>query len=134
MQSKLNPYISFKGKAREAMEFYHGIFGGELDLKTFTEFGLQNENPDGIMHATLTVNDQPLIMGSDALSDVPQGFALVLNGASVTADEVHEYFEKLSENAEVVRQIQKEMWGDEYGELVDRFGVRWMFNITGGQA
>ena len=134
MQSKLNPYISFKGKAREAMEIYHGIFGGELDLKTFTEFGLQNENPDGIMHATLTVNDQPLIMGSDALSDVPQGFALVLNGASVTADEVHEYFEKLSENAEVVRQIQKEMWGDEYGELVDRFGVRWMFNITGGQA
>lgn len=134
MQSTLNPYVSFKGKAREAMEFYHSIFGGELDLKTFAEFGLQNDHPQGIMHATLMVDGQALLMGSDALDEAPRGFALVLNGTSTTGDEVRQQFTKLSDGAEVVREIQKEMWGDEYGELVDKFGVRWMVNIAGEQA
>ena len=53
MASRLNPYISFKGNAREAMEFYTSVFGGELTTSTFGEYGDTGPSADGIMHAQL---------------------------------------------------------------------------------
>ena len=32
MASRLNPYISFEGTARQALEFYKSVFGGELSV------------------------------------------------------------------------------------------------------
>jgi PhnB protein len=34
MQSRLNPYLSFKDNAREAMQFYQSVFGGNLTVST----------------------------------------------------------------------------------------------------
>jgi len=34
MATTLNPYLNFRGNAREAMEFYEGIFGGTLTVAT----------------------------------------------------------------------------------------------------
>ncbi len=53
MATRLNPYISFNGNAREALEFYKGIFGGTLALSTFGEFGNPGEGGDKIMHGML---------------------------------------------------------------------------------
>ena len=39
MASRLNPYISFSDNARQALEFYAGVFGGTLVMNTFGEFG-----------------------------------------------------------------------------------------------
>ncbi|MEU2632322.1 VOC family protein, partial [Kitasatospora sp. NPDC007106] len=52
MASRLNPYISFDGDARQAMEFYQGVFGGDLDLNTFGQFNPDQtgEMADRIMH------------------------------------------------------------------------------------
>jgi PhnB protein len=30
--------------------------------------------------------------------------------------------------------LEKQMWGDEFGQCVDRFGISWMVNITQAQA
>lgn len=128
MQYSLNPYISFKGRAREAMTFYQSVFGGELKLTTFAEFGINDAPADGVMHGELAVDGRALVMGSDAFDDVPQGFALALGGSDSQA--LHDVFEKLSDDATNVREIRQEAWGDEYGELVDKFGVRWMVNIA----
>ena len=38
MGTLLNPYLSFDGTAREAMEFYQGVLGGDLDVMTFGEY------------------------------------------------------------------------------------------------
>ena len=45
MPSRLNPYLSFDGKAREAMDFYHDVFGGEMTAQTFAEGGM-SQGPD----------------------------------------------------------------------------------------
>ena len=54
MTSRLNPYISFNGNAREAMEFYRRVFGGTLTLNTFGEYG-SPDSPEAekIMHSML---------------------------------------------------------------------------------
>jgi hypothetical protein len=51
MVSRLNPYLSFNGNARRAMEFYASVFGGKLAFNTFAEFGAE-DSPDAdlIMH------------------------------------------------------------------------------------
>src|SRR5690606_33143656 len=66
MASLLNPYLSFDGDARQALEFYKDVFGGELRLNTFGEVGHPGaENSDKIMHGMLTTTEGFTLMGSD---------------------------------------------------------------------
>lgn len=125
MSYSLQPYISFKGRTREAMTFYQGVFGGRADIVPFSQFGIPHDPADGVMHAALVVDDKTLFMGSDAMGETPAGIALSLSGSS---DELRALFAKLADGAADVRELQIEQWGAEYGELVDKFGVRWMFN------
>lgn len=127
MSYSLQPYISFRGRAREAMTFYHEVFGGRLDIVPFSQFGIPHEPADGVMHSALVVDDKTLIMGSDAMEEAPAGIALSLSG---TGDELRELFAKLADGAQNVRELQQEQWGAEYGEVLDKYGVRWMFNVV----
>ncbi len=131
----LNPYLCFEGNAREAMETYREIFGGKLDINTFGEFGApehegQPAPADGIMHAQLATDDGFTLMASD----VPPGMDPWGNGAiSLSGDEkdaLTRYFEALSEGGQVQMPLERQMWGDVYGQCVDRFGVTWMVNIS----
>jgi len=131
--TRLNPYLSFDGQARQAMEFYQSVFGGELRMNTFGEFGMQDTpQADQIMHAQLETDAGYTIMAADT----PPG-AEVRAGSSITVslsgdDEVlREYFAKLAEGGKVGTPLEKQMWGDEYGDLTDRFGVSWMVNLGG---
>lgn len=131
MSYSLQPYISFKGRAREAMTFYERVFGGHADIVTFGQFDVPGAPADGVMHSALVVGDETLIMGSDAMSETPAGIALSLSAPSA---ELHELFAKLSSGATDVHELKTEQWGAEYGELVDTFGVRWLFNGVPGDA
>jgi predicted 3-demethylubiquinone-9 3-methyltransferase (glyoxalase superfamily) len=56
--SNLNPYISFRDNARQAMAFYQDVFGGNLTLNTFGEYGDPNApGADNIMHAQLQTDN-----------------------------------------------------------------------------
>jgi PhnB protein len=130
--SRMNPYVMFDGNAREAMEYYNGIFGGQLTLATFGQYGMDDAtNNDKIMHAQLETDRGFTLMASD----VPPGtehapgnnIAVSLSGED--ADELRGYWEKLSEGATVPVPLEKQMWGDEFGMCVDRFGIPWMVNI-----
>lgn len=127
MSYSLQPYVSFKGRAREAMSFYHEVFGGQLDIVPFSQFGIPHEPADGVMHSALVVDGTTLIMGSDAMEEMPAGIALSLSGAG---DELRDIFAKLADGAQDARELQQEQWGAEYGEVLDKFGVRWMFNVV----
>ena len=133
MASRLNPYISFKGNAREAMEFYTSVFGGELTTSTFGEYGDTGPNADGIMHAQLETPSGYTIMASDT----PDGMAYQ-PGTNITvslsgddSDELRDYWTKLSDGGTVSMPLEKQMWGDEFGQLTDRFGIGWLVNISG---
>jgi len=132
----LNPYLQFDGTAREAMENYRDIFGGQLDVNTFGDFGGGDEThgapADGIMHAQLTTDLGFTLMGSDlppGLGGVPENGSVSLSGDE--GDILRGYFEKLSDGGTVTMPLEKQMWGDEFGMCVDRFGISWMVNIAG---
>jgi PhnB protein len=135
--SRLNPYISFPGSAREAMEFYQRVLGGSLTLSTFGEFGAQDTpDADKIMHGMLTTDSGFTLMGADTppgMEHTPgNNIAVSLSGDD--ADELRGYWEKLSDGGTVSVPLEKQMWGDEFGMCVDRFGVGWMVNIGRPQA
>jgi len=137
MAAILNPYISFPGTAREAMEFYHGVFGGDLRSNTFGEFGAADAgHADQIMHSQLTTDTGFTIMAADTppgMSHNPgDNISISLSGDD--ADQLHGYWEKLSDSGTVTMPLEKQMWGDEFGMCVDRFGVAWMVNITQPQS
>ena len=133
MASRLNPYLIFSGNARDAMEFYASVLGGELTLSTFGEMGGSgSENPDHIMHGQL-VNDRGYwLMGADSApgtEGTPANSPVSISGDE---DDLRGYFEALSDGGQVSVPLEKQMWGDEFGMVTDRFGVTWMVNI--GQA
>ena len=136
MASTLNPYLSFRDNAREAMEFYQAALGGDLESNTFGEYG----NPDApeanlIMHARLNTAAGFTLMGADTppgMEHTPGG-AITVSLSGDDAAELRGYWDKLGEGATVTVPLEKQMWGDEFGMLVDRFGIGWMVNIAGGQ-
>ncbi len=134
MASVLNPYISFPGTAREAMEFYRDVFGGNLTLNTYGEQGGQDApTPDNIMHGSLETDRGFMLMGADTppgMEHTPgNNIAISLSGDD--GDELRGYWEKLSAGGTVTVPLEKQMWGDEFGMCVDRFGIGWMVNIAG---
>ena len=135
-QPHLSPYLSFKdGKCAEAMKFYNGILGGKLNLMTFGEAPVEStdKNRDLIMHGALE-NDTLSFFGSDAMRDneiiVGNNVQLSINGTDEA--KLTEYFNGLAENGEVDHPLKKEFWGDHFGMLTDKYGIRWMINIGEG--
>ncbi|RKR87671.1 PhnB protein [Micromonospora pisi] len=133
MVSRLNPYINFNGNARQAMEFYRAVFGGELRLITFGESGaVGGGDAEGIMHGMLETPSGFTLMGSDT----PPGMAynpgdnITVSLSGEDGDELRGYWEKLIEGGAVSVALEKQMWGDEFGACVDRFGTPWMVNIS----
>ncbi|TDV52151.1 VOC family protein [Actinophytocola oryzae] len=133
MASRLNPYISFAGNARQAMEFYEQVFGGTLALNTFGEFGGE-EQADKIMHGMLETPGGYTIMGADNPPGQPHqpGNNIAVSLSGDDADELRGHWNRLSEGATVTVPLEKQMWGDEFGMLTDKFGISWMVNIAQG--
>jgi PhnB protein len=133
MSSQLNPYLNFNGNARQALEFYASVFGGDLTLSTFADFGAQGTpDADRIMHGQLQTDAGYTIMGADVTSDMAYqpmaGFSVSLSGDD--ADTLRGYFEKLSANGTTTMPLQKQVWGDEFGMCIDQFGTSWLVNIS----
>jgi PhnB protein len=133
MTSRLNPYISFQSDARQAMEFYRQVFGGTLNLSTFGEFG-QADSPDAdkIMHAQLETDRGFTLMGADTPTGMQyeSGSQITVSLSGDDGDDLRRYWEKLADGGTVAMPLEKQAWGDEFGMVVDRFGVPWMVNIT----
>jgi PhnB protein len=135
--TRLNPYISFKDNARQAMQFYESVFGGTLTLNTFGEFGQQDSAvADKIMHAMLETDSGLTLMGADTPPGMEHtaGNNMTVSLSGDDVDQLRGYWEKLSDGGTVMMPLEKQMWGDEFGMCIDRFGVPWMVNIAQPQA
>ena len=132
----LNPYLSFDGNARDAMEFYKSIFGGELNVMTFGDMGATEHEgqaipADGVMHAQLETTEGFTLMASDHVGGTPatpNGHISLSGGES---DLLHGYFDRLAEGGTVDVPLEKAPWGDEFGQVKDQYGVNWLVNIAG---
>jgi len=138
MQSQLNPYLSFRDNAREAMEFYKTVFGGKLEMQTFKEYhASQDPSEDNkIMHAMLTADNGIVFMASDTPNSMEYrtgtNMSMSLSGDNET--ELRGYYEKLSAGGTIGMPLEKAPWGDTFGMVTDKFGVSWLVNIAGQKA
>lgn len=138
MTARLNPYFNFHGQAREAIEFYHSVFGGELNVMTFGDMGgmgVPESEHHLVMHSDLTVNEGVTIMAADQATGAPEGH---VNGwTSLSGDDeplLRGWWDGLAAGGEVTLPLEQAPWGDFYGQLTDKFGLAWMFNIAGTPA
>ena len=133
--TRLNPYLGFRDSARQAMEFYKSVFGGELTLSTFGELQA-SEDPaeqDKIMHSQLVTDNGLTLMGSDTPNsmDYTRGSNYSVSLSGDDEAELRGYWDKLSDGGTVSVPLEKAPWGDSFGMCVDKFGTRWMVNISG---
>jgi len=138
MSSRLNPYLNFNGNARQALEFYRSVFGGTLNINTYADFGGQDSpDADKVMHGQLENDVGYTVMASDHASNMgdyhpPSGFGISLSGDD--GDVLRGYWQKLSAGGNTTMPMQKQLWGDEFGIVVDQFGITWLVNISQPQA
>jgi PhnB protein len=138
MQTTLNPYLSFKDNAREAMEYYQTVFGGKLTVSTFKEFhASQDPSEDNlVMHSVLEAGNGITFMASDTPNRMEYkagtNYSMSLSGDNEA--ELQGYYEKLAAGGTVTMPLEKAMWGDTFGMLTDKFGVPWLVNIAGQKA
>ena len=134
MAVRLDPYLSFRDNAREAMAFYQGVFGGDLTVNTFADYHASPDHSedDKIMHAVLEAPTGIKFMASDTPNNMEyapgRDFSMSLSGEDET--ELRGYFDKLGEGGAVGMPLEQAPWGDTFGMLTDRFGVRWLVNIS----
>ena len=134
MSVQLSPYLSFRDDAREAMEFYQSVFGGELASNTFAEFQASDDpaEQDKIMHSMLTTKGGMVLMASDTPKqmDHTPGNNCSLSLSGEDEGELRGYWEKLSAGGSVTMPLGPAPWGDTFGMCTDRFGVHWLVDIT----
>jgi PhnB protein len=134
MTSRLNPYISFQDNARQALEFYRDVFGGELALNTFGEYG-DPSAPEAelIMHGMLETPDGFALMGADTPPgmDHSPGNTMSVSLSGDDTDKLRGWWDKLSAGGAVAVPLEQQMWGDTFGMCTDQFGTSWMVNIAG---
>jgi PhnB protein len=138
MSVRLNPYLSFRDTAKQAMDFYQSVFGGELSRSTFTEFGASTEpaEQDKIMHSMLVTDGGLVLMAADTPSGMNytpgQNGSISLSGEDEA--ELRGYWDKLSADGTVAMPLEKAPWGDTFGMCTDQFGITWLVNISGAQS
>lgn len=132
----LVPYLFFKGNAREAMEFYKSVFGGELTIQTLGEAPKEAQppggNPNDVMHANLKgpVN----LLGSDSSMASEKTAKVELSLGGTDEPQLRDIFDALAEGGKIRMPLSKQFWGDIFGMLTDKFGVDWMVNIGDSMA
>ena len=130
----LNPYLNFRDNAREAMEFYQEVFGGELTVGTFADFGASQDPGEDqlVMHADLQRADGIRFMGADTphrMAYTPgTNFSMSLSGEDEA--QLRGLYDKLAEGGAVIEPLERAPWGDLFGMCSDRFGITWLVNVN----
>ncbi|PLX05092.1 MAG: VOC family protein [Marinilabiliales bacterium] len=135
----INPYLIFNGNCEEAFNFYKSVFGGEFpyvgkfkDMPENPEYPVLEEEKDKIMHISLPISEETVLMGSDSSSAfgkatiIGNNITISINTKSV--EEVTRIYNELSEGGKVSMPLNKTFWGAYFGQFTDKFGIHWMVN------
>lgn len=137
---KVHAYLNFAGNAEEVFEYYKSVFGGEFtSVVRFKDMPMEGSSipdadQDKIMHIGLQVDEDFILMASDALGSmgqtITQGNNVYLSLHPNSKDEADRLFNALSAGGDVEMQIADQPWGDYWGSLKDKFGTLWMVNFN----
>ena len=133
MSTTLNPYLSFRDNAREAMAFYQSVFGGTLESSTFADMDMAEDPAEGnkIMHSSLTTDNGMVLMASDTPSsmNLDEGSSYSISLSGDDGEQLRGYWDKLLDGGQMTLPLEKAPWGDMFGMLTDKFGTSWMISI-----
>lgn len=130
--TRLTPYLSFPGNAREALTFYQEVFGGDLVLNTLADSGRDDGPSEAIAHGMLQGDVE--LFASDAL---PGDASLRLEGVlfsllgTAEPSTLEAWFAALCVGGTDVDELQLRPWGDHDGQVTDRYGIRWLIGYQG---
>ena len=138
MTQSLAMYISLPGTTGEAMEHWHEVFGGELQILRYADTPMPEgsmpftPDPQAVAHATL-VTPAGIIAGGDSMDDGTdynvRGSAYSLLYTTDTPEEARGYIEQLiSGGGSAGMPFEEAPWGGWYGQVFDRYGVMWSFS------
>lgn len=137
----VNPYLNFAGNTEEAFHFYKSVFGGDFAMVArFRDFGggsmgVPEKDLDKIMHISLPLGKNAMLMGTDAMESMGQSLAAGNNFSisleTDSAAEAERLFARLSDGGRVDMPLGKTEWAERFGACADRFGVQWMLNYSG---
>lgn len=135
MAVTLDPYLNFRDNAREAMEFYAAVFGGDLKISTFKDYHASDDPSEDnkVMHAVLTAPNGITFMAADTPNsmDYQPGSAIQMALGGEDEGVLSGYFQKLADDGgSIIMPLGQAPWGDTFGMLTDKFGIRWMVNIA----
>ncbi len=139
--AKLNPYLSFKSQAREALEFYQSVLGGELNISPYSsvpEVTAMLGDPSEaelVMHGQLDAPGGLTLMASDTGSAMPyvaptSGMTVSLTGGPADLDYIRAAYTGLAEGGTAALPFELAPWGDYYGQLTDKYGISWNFDVS----
>lgn len=121
------PYVLFPGNAEDALRFYQSVFGGDLQLSRYAEFGRGDGPSDAIAHGVL--DGVVRLYGADAGFDEDAvnsgGLMLALLGTS-DAVTLHRWFDALADRGRVMEALEPRTWGAVDGQVQDQYGLRWL--------
>lgn len=135
MAITLNPYLGFRGNAREAIEFYRNALGGEAELSTFTDLHAEVDPSEAewIMHGVVRTSNGLTLMASDTPTHMDyhagDNFSVSLNGSGEDDATLRGYWNNLLDGGTIVAPLETAPWGAAFGMVKDRFGVTWLINI-----
>jgi len=135
----ITPYLFFNGTCEEAFNFYKSAFGGEFenvsrykDMPPNPEFPVPETQQEKIMHISLPISEETVLMGSDSFESFGQAtaegnnFAISIN--TDTLEEAERIFKALSAGGTVKMPLQKAFWGSHFAQFTDKFGIQWMIS------
>ena len=145
-------HLNFRSTAREALDFYAGVFGGQAFVATYADFGMPAETPgaDRVVFGQVETADGFRIMaydipGADA-ADATPAVTRRENGTTITDSpffvsvrgetlaEITGYWAALADGATVIEPLAASSWSPGFGMLADRFGVTWILDVQAAYA
>lgn len=140
IMARVSTYLNFSNQTEKVFNFYKSVFGGEFvgGIMRFKDMPPSEEAPplseadkNLVMHVSLSILGDHMLMGSDAPESmgfkVNIGNNFYINLSPDTREETKRLFNALSEGGKIETELQDMFWGDYYGSLTDKFGVRWVF-------
>jgi PhnB protein len=128
---EVNPYITFNGNCREAIEFYkNALEATVLFSQTFGESPMSSMGPaDKIVHCSMQIGDSTVMMSDDPRPDAPSGGGNISLAIGLNDPERAKlFFGNLAEGGLIIMPLQKTYWAEAFGMVTDRFGIKWMVN------
>ena len=137
---KLHTYLNFAGNTEDAFNFYKTVFGGDFtSVVRFKDMPMEGVNiptqdADKIMHISLPIGQDNVLMGTDSLESLGQklvqGNNVYISVHPDSKEEADRIFNGLSASGAIEMPIGDQPWGDYYGSFTDKFGINWMVNYS----